>query len=136
MRKLLLLCAGAVALTLAPASQATTAGSAHGDFIRMAAPNESLNWFGYNQGTIEQSGKLFNSITGNWKVPTVTQHVKGEDEFSSDWIGIGGGCVDASCDVGDSTLIQTGTEQDVAADGTSSYSAWWEIIPGPSLTID
>ena len=51
------------------------------------------------------------------------------------WIGIGGGCVDAACTVGDNTLIQTGTEQDVDANGNASYGAWWEIIPGPSIEI-
>jgi hypothetical protein len=97
--------------------------------------NESNNWFGYNQGSLEQGGKLFNSISGEWTVPTATQHTAGQAEASSDWIGIGGGCVDAGCTVTDPTLIQTGTEQDVSASGQASYSAWWEIIPVPSLTI-
>ena len=86
-------------------------------------------------GRDEQGGELFSSIAGNWTVPKATQHVKGQDEYSSDWIGIGGGCVDASCDLTDSTLIQTGTEQDVSSGGKASYSAWWEVIPAPSLTI-
>ena len=47
---------------------------------------------------------------------------------------IGGGCIDAGCTVGDNTLIQTGTEQDVSS-GSASYGAWWEIIPGPSIAI-
>ena len=62
-----------------------------------------------------------------------TQHASG-DEASSDWIGIGGGCIDAGCTVGDNTLIQTGTEQDVSS-GSASYGAWWELIPGPSIAI-
>jgi hypothetical protein len=37
--------------------------------------------------------------------------------------------------VGDSTLIQTGTEQDVDSSGKPSYSAWWELVPAPSITI-
>jgi Peptidase A4 family len=37
--------------------------------------------------------------------------------------------------VTDSTLIQTGTEQDVSATGAPSYSAWYELVPAPSLTI-
>ena len=97
--------------------------------------NSSSNWFGYNQGTLEQGSKLFNSITGDWTVPTVTQHAAGQAEASSDWIGIGGGCIDAGCTATDSTLIQTGTEQDVDATGAASYSAWWELVPAPSLTI-
>jgi hypothetical protein len=113
----------------------------HGQLLHLAPSlglntNQSNNWFGYNQGTLEQGGKLFNSITGNWIVPTATQHTKGQAESSSDWIGIGGGCVDASCTVTDNTLIQTGTEQDVSSSGKPSYSAWWEIIPAPSITIN
>ena len=132
----------AAALLVVGGAQAatTTAGpsvSAHGQLLQLARvhTNQSSNWFGYNQGTLEQGSKLFNSITGDWTVPTVSQHAAGQAEDSSDWIGIGGGCVDAGCTVTDSTLIQTGTEQDVAADGTTSYSAWWELVPVTSITI-
>jgi hypothetical protein len=41
---------------------------------------------------------------------TASSHTKGQDQFSSNWIGIGGGGIDANCMVGDNTLIQTGTE--------------------------
>ena len=97
--------------------------------------NQSNNWFGYNQGALEQGGKLFNSISGQWTVPAATQHTAGQAEASSDWIGIGGGCIDAGCTVTDSTLIQTGTEQDVSSSGAPSYSAWWELVPAPSIAI-
>jgi len=128
-----------LALTAGGASAATTLRS-HGQLLHLAPKlslntNTSNNWFGYNQGTLEQGTKLFSSISGYWTVPTATQHTAGQAEASSDWIGIGGGCVDAGCTVTDSTLIQTGTEQDVSATGQASYSAWWEIIPAPSLTI-
>ena len=43
--------------------------------------------------------------------------------------------MDAGCTVGDSTLIQTGTESDVDSTGKASYSAWWELIPAPSNKI-
>jgi hypothetical protein len=114
--------------------------TAHGQLVHPFAlnTNQSNNWSGYNQGSLEQGGtppKLFTSIGGDWTVPTATQHSSGQAEYSSDWIGIGGGCVDSGCTVTDSTLIQTGTEQDVDSSGAASYSAWWEIIPGPSLTI-
>lgn len=78
---------------------------------------------------------MFQSIGAQWTVPTATQHTSGQAESSSDWIGIGGGCIDSGCALTDPTLIQTGTEQDVSASGQASYSAWWEVIPGPSLTI-
>lgn len=128
----------AAAIAAAPASAAPL--SAHGQLLHLAPrlsanANHSTNWFGYNQGALEQGGKLFNSITGDWTVPTATQHTSGQAEASSDWIGIGGGCIDAGCTVTDPTLIQTGTEQDVSSTGAASYSAWWEIVPAPSLTI-
>lgn len=104
---------------------------------RIAAINasQSSNWSGYNQGTLEKNNTLFHSISGTWTVPTATQHAKGEAEFSSSWLGVGGGCVNSGCSVTDATLIQTGTEQDVASNGTASYSAWWELVPAPSVTI-
>jgi hypothetical protein len=128
-------------MALALPATAGAATRAHGDVIKVVKPglranaNQSTNWYGYNQGTLEQGRKLFHSITGDWTVPTATQHTAGQAEFSSTWIGIGGGCVDAKCNVGDATLIQTGTEQDVSKSGAASYSAWWEVIPAPSLTI-
>jgi hypothetical protein len=129
--------AASAASLLAVAS--ASALNAHGQLLQLAHArantNQSSNWFGYNQGTLEQGSKFFNSITGDWTVPTASQHTSNQDEFSSDWIGIGGGCVDSGCTVTDNTLIQTGTEQDVAANKSTSYSAWWEVIPGPSLTI-
>jgi hypothetical protein len=133
-----------VCISLASFAVATASASAalksHGQLLHLAPhslkanANSSSNWFGYNQGTLEQNGKMFNSITGDWTVPTATQHTAGQDESSSDWIGIGGGCIDAGCTATDSTLIQTGTEQDVSS-GTASYSAWWELVPAPSVTI-
>src|SRR5205807_2981333 len=96
--------------------------------------NQSTNWSGYNQGTLEKVGP-FNSVAGTWIVPTATQHTGGQAEYSSSWIGIGGGCVDANCNVTDATLIQAGTEQDVSASGKASYYAWWELIPAPSVKI-
>jgi hypothetical protein len=128
--------AAALAAFAVPAAQAGAAPKSHGQLLKLRAnTNQSSNWFGYNQGTLEQGNKLVNSISGDWTVPTATQHTKGKAEYSSDWIGIGGGCVDAGCTATDNTLIQTGTEQDVSSSGAASYGAWWEVIPGPSLSI-
>jgi hypothetical protein len=126
--------------TSAVAASSASALSSHGQLLHLAPgaranANQSSNWFGYNQGTLEQGSKLFNSVAGDWTVPTATQHTAGQAENSSDWIGIGGGCIDAGCTATDSTLIQTGTEQDVDSTGKASYSAWWELVPAPSLTI-
>ena len=131
----LLAVATAVSGWVATANAGTTS-NAHGQLLHVRAnTNQSSNWFGYDQGSLELGGTLFNAITGDWVVPAATNHTAGQDEYSSDWIGIGGGCVDASCSVGDNTLIQTGTESDASAAGATTYGAWWEIIPGPSIDI-
>src|SRR5436190_10685795 len=128
-------------LLMGLATSAHAAARTHGKLLHITKPGvgikaaQSNNWFGYNQGTLEQGGKLFHSIAGEWTVPTATQHASGQAESSSDWIGIGGGCIDASCTATDNTLIQTGTEQDVDASGKASYSAWYELVPAPGLTI-
>jgi hypothetical protein len=134
--RIALLGAALGALALTSAAGASQPVSAHGQLLHVQAnTNQSSNWFGYTIGSLERGNTLFTSITGNWIVPTAKLHGSGQDEYSSDWIGIGGGCVDSGCTVGDNTLIQTGTEQDVTAGGQTSYSAWWELVPAPSLTI-
>jgi hypothetical protein len=96
--------------------------------------SQSSNWAGYNQGLLEKN-VLFTSVSGDWVVPTATLHsgAPAGDQYSATWLGIGGGCVDADCLVTDSTLVQAGTSQDVSESGRAEYSAWWEIIPGPSI---
>ena len=130
--------------SLALGSSAASAASlppSHGQLLQLAPfratanPSQSSNWLGYDQGTLEQGGKLFNAVTGEWTVPKATLHAAGQEASSSDWIGVGGGCIDAGCTLTDQTLIQTGTEQDVASNGSATYSAWWEEIPSPSVTI-
>jgi hypothetical protein len=138
--------AGALAtalVLLVPATAAASPFDPSGVLTRVSTPlalhfnaSQSNNWFGYSQGALEQGLKLFNSITGDWTVPTATQHTAGQAADSATWIGIGGGCINAGCSTTDPTsLIQTGTEQGVDATGKASYSAWWELIPVPSLTI-
>jgi hypothetical protein len=99
--------------------------------------NQSNNWSGYNVGALQNGSPTpINSVSATWTVPTASQHTAKEAESSAVWTGIGGGCVDANCAVGDATLIQAGTEQDVNPDGSTAYSAWWEVIPAPSVTVN
>lgn len=95
--------------------------------------SRSTNWSGYNQGILD-TGTPVSSVGAEWTVPTATQHTAGQAEDSATWIGIGGGCLNTTCTATDETLIQAGTSQEVASTGTASYSAWWEIIPAPSIT--
>jgi hypothetical protein len=131
--------AAGVALAVATVAPAAAAGE-HGRTIGRvsgvhthADTTQSSNWSGYNKGMLE-TGSGFHSISGQWTVPTATQHIKGQQEFSSSWLGIGGGCLDTSCSATDSTLIQAGTEQDVDSSGKASYSTWYELIPAPSIS--
>src|SRR4051794_41985076 len=84
--------AGAVA-TAAPTTAAghRTVGVVQGAHLGLNM-TQSSNWSGYNKGVLE-TGTPVSSITGSWVVPTATQHTKGQDEYSSSWIGIGGGCL-------------------------------------------
>src|SRR6201986_1894713 len=81
--------------TITPGGASAATLSAHGQLLHLAPgvranANQSSNWFGYSQGSLEQGDTLFNSISGNWTVPTATQHTSGQAEASSDWFGIGG----------------------------------------------
>ena len=129
--------AGAVFVPARARSTSASTRSHTGPVVAVNA-NQSNNWSGYNQGKIERS-TAFHAVAGDWIVPTASPHRAFESEFSSSWIGIGGGCVDAGCSQTDNTLIQTGTEQDVVYDpvnGTSTqYSAWYELIPDPATTV-
>ena len=98
--------------------------------------NQSNNWSGYNLSALA-AGTVFQSVSGEWVVPTASYRAGGPStESSSSWVGIGGGCALPGCAIGDPTsLIQAGTEQDANKDGTTSYSAWWEIVPVPAVTV-
>ena len=104
----------------------------HAGTIAAFGANQSTNWSGYNQGLLGK-GTLFTSVSGDWTVPTASQHTTGRAENSSAWVGIGGGCLEPSCLLVDPTLIQAGTNQDVDAQNHASYSTWWEIIPLPQI---
>ncbi|HEV8229812.1 MAG TPA: G1 family glutamic endopeptidase [Candidatus Limnocylindria bacterium] len=107
----------------------------HARPIVVAAANQSFNWSGYVQGSLEK-GTTFHSVGADWVVPRAKQRVQGEAEYSSSWIGIGGGCLDTSCILVDATLIQAGIGHDVDASGDPDYYAWWETIPAPLIRTD
>lgn len=63
--------------------------------------------------------------TGSWNGPQPVPDTSSQT-YSTAWIGIDG--------YGNSSLIQTGTEQDVSG-GVASYYAWWEILPASQTRI-
>jgi hypothetical protein len=56
-----------------------------------------------------------------WVVPTV-ENIPNES-YSLVWVGIGGG------------LLRAGSEQNIASNGTPTYSAWYEVYPQSPVTI-
>lgn len=85
----------------------------------------SLSWAGYTVSRSTNATIEVTAISASWTVPTMNASVT--DGYSSTWIGIGGQV--------DKTLIQVGTEQDVT-NGQTSYSAWYETLPGFAITLD
>lgn len=81
----------------------------------------STNWSGY----AALSGN-FTSVSGSWTVPSVTGNGSTTSGDSA-WIGIGG--------VSASDLIQTGTMNMVAPDGTVTTSAFYELLPDAAMEI-
>src|ERR1700724_55585 len=126
-----------VAVAALPVAARFTGGGAAGPThhrIAVLAAGQSSNWFGYNQGILEK-GTPFQQVAGDWTVPSASPHTAGQAEYSATWVGVGGGCIDTACTLTDASLIQAGTSQDVSSSGATTYSAWWEVIPAPSLTI-
>jgi hypothetical protein len=76
----------------------------------------SSNWSGY--AVTPTGNTTYSDVTANWHVPQVTGPCKSKSFgcFSSTWTGIDG--------FNNSSLIQTGTEQDYR-NGTATYAAWW-----------
>lgn len=85
-----------------------------------AGRGKSYNWSGY----AALSG-TFTAVEGTWTVPRPT----GGRTIASGatWVGIGG--------VRHRDLIQAGTEELVLGPEHVRYSAWVELLPGPSHTV-
>jgi hypothetical protein len=76
------------------------------------------NWSGFAEtGT-------YTGVSGTWTVPSVAPTTS--STYSSAWIGVDG--------FSDSSLIQTGTEEDYYG-GSAHYDAWWEILPAAETEI-
>jgi hypothetical protein len=107
----------ALTATLAGVAAAGLAGTA-----RAAASDVSANWSGFAVG-----GNTFSSVSGSWVQPKSA--CSGGTTSAAFWVGLGGNS-DAS-----NSLEQIGTSSDCAADGTASYSAWYELVPAGSVPI-
>ncbi len=94
--------------------------------LQTPVDQSDLNWAGYAVShNFSDPKPTVTGVSGSWIVPEVA--FSQSDTFSAVWIGIGG--------YFGHTLIQTGTEQDCVG-GMVQYSAWYELLPGDSITID
>jgi hypothetical protein len=76
----------------------------------------STNWAGYFR-----TGCTFTTVSGKWTVPTPTTTSTTDITVDAAWIGIGG--------VTTEDLIQVGTEDIVATDGTINAAVFYELLP-------
>ena len=82
----------------------------------------SQNWAGYVAGDTQ-----FSSVSGSWVQPAA-KCASGQT-YSAFWVGLGGSGQSSS-------LEQTGTQADCAADGATSYYAWYELVPAAPVKLD
>jgi hypothetical protein len=126
-----------LAATVACALGTVPAASASTD-VQTAA---SANWAGYVVGG-SSSATRYKSVSGSWVAPTAK--CSGGQGFSSFWVGLGGsgsgsgsgsssGSGSGSSDT--EALEQAGTEADCNADGSATYSAWYELVPSPPVKV-
>jgi hypothetical protein len=99
------------------------------------------NWAGYAAAQFE-TGQIYTAAQGSWTVPTLTFEANDNDprslrtQYSATWVGIGGFCEDANCTIGDPTLIQLGTDQDVSSDNRTNYFSWYELLPNSPVIMN
>jgi hypothetical protein len=87
----------------------------------------SQNWSGYasESSLASPSNGFIQSVTGSWKVPTLTCSPS-QNTYVAIWVGIDG--------YSDGTVEQTGTEQECVNGAQQNY-AWTEMYPHPMQQI-
>lgn len=86
----------------------------------------SSNWSGY---AVHRSGVRFRQVKAAWKQPTASC-AAGSQSYSAQWVGLGGYSPSSNA------LEQIGTEIDCSSTGRALSSAWYELVPAPSETIN
>jgi hypothetical protein len=98
-------------LVLAPSAFADTAAS--------------TNWAGY---AVHRTGLSYRAIQAAWRQPRVSCR-PGARTFSSYWVGLGGFSESSQA------IEQIGTEADCTRFGVAKSTAWYELLPAPSMPI-
>jgi len=121
---------GALAGALLSCAALTAMASPSGTSLVVHAPRIPVNgsglrntWSSNNWSGYAETGS-FSGVTAAWSVPAVA--ATASPTFSSAWVGVDG--------FGNSSLIQTGTEEDYY-NGAAHYGAWWEILPAAETPL-
>ena len=94
----------------------------------------SSNWSGYvttgpgSTATTASPSMTYTDVTGQWIEPKASC-AGGSPTAVAIWVGLGGYSESSN------ELEQTGTSADCAADGSTSYYAWYELVPADSITV-
>jgi hypothetical protein len=91
-----------------------------------ADSSTSSNWAGY---AVHRSGVRFRSISATWRQPNAACRA-GHETYSAVWVGLGGYSQNSNA------LEQIGTEVDCSLSGRVLSSAWYELVPAPSESIN
>jgi Peptidase A4 family len=115
-----------VRLRLPLALIATSVAALGGAASALADNSTSSNWSGY---AVHRSGVRFSQVSGTWRTPSATCEQR-QETYSANWVGLGGYSPTSQA------LEQIGTETDCTPGGSVVTSAWYELVPAPSVTIN
>ncbi len=91
----------------------------------LADTTTSTNWAGY---AVHRPGVSFRTVQAAWRQPRLACH-RGSPTFSSYWVGLGGYSETSQA------IEQIGTEADCTRSGRARSTAWYELLPAPSMPI-
>jgi hypothetical protein len=119
-------------LTLVRPELKTLRGIYHGPVRGLNPTNETNDiWSGVVLSPPPLEGTSqppFTSVAAQWNVPTVTAPLNDSGHLvCSVWIGIDG--------FGGPDVMQAGTDQEIAPDGSTDYSCWLEWFPADTVVI-
>jgi hypothetical protein len=117
-----------VAGATAAVASTEAAGATGPSAIPAPKPALSSNWAGYAIKRVHRVVRHFRRVTGTWVQPALTC-TPGQRTNSAFWVGLGGLATTSRA------LEQTGTEADCDMRGRAHYSAWYELLPGGTVTV-
>lgn len=127
--RIALIVAAGAALLAAGVGTARAGTPAASHLFHAVSSSTSSNWSGYAVTGPSASPVAFTNVSGSWIQPAVTCSRAAGASYSAFWIGLGG------LAQGSQALEQIGTESDCTSSGQARYSAWYELVPAPSVAV-